>query len=266
MTLISSRENRLVKEYIGLRDNKSKRRETATFVIEGARLAKDAVQSGAEIETAFITEDARNHFTDICNMVDGKAVCVCEVTPAVAKALADTKSAQGVFCIVKNPIKPNKPDDFNPKGAYLALENIQDPGNLGTILRTSEAMGLDAVILSDGCVDVYSPKVVRASMGAVFRLDIINGAALTDILAKLRLAGIKTYAAVAGGKARDILKTDLSGGVAAVIGNEGAGLTKECADACDARITIHMKGRAESLNAAAAANIIIWEISKRREN
>lgn len=263
MALISSRENRLVKEYIGLRENKSRRKETEAFVIEGARLAKDAVLSNAEILTAFITEDARVHFADICKMIDGKADSVYEVTPAVAKSLADTKSAQGVFCIVKTCVKEN--GQLNPKGAYLALENIQDPGNLGTILRTSEAMGLDAVILSDGCVDVYSPKVVRASMGAVFRLNVVSEVFLPDELAKLRSKGIKTYAAVAGGEALNILKTDLSGGVAAVIGNEGSGLTQECIDACDSSITIHMRGRAESLNAAAAANIIIWEISKHRE-
>lgn len=263
-TIISSRENRLVKEYVGLRENKTKRRESGRFVIEGSRLAMDALLSGSKICTAFVTENARERYKDVCSALENARVGVYDVTDTVAHALADTQNTQGIFCTVEKRASAIELEKLDNGGAYLALENIQDPGNLGTIMRTAEAMGMDAIILSDGCTDVFSPKAVRASMGAIFRLPVISGVKMTDAINILRQKGIKTYAAVAGGDAQDILKSDLSGGIAAVIGNEGNGLTKECVSACDASITVHMRGRAESLNAAAAATVIIWEISKHR--
>lgn len=265
VTLISSRENRLVKEFIGLRDNKTKRKESGRFVVEGSRLTMDALLSGAPVAAAFVTQNARERYGEVCRALEDAKTAVYDITDSVAHSLSDTQNTQGVFCTVEKPDTFLQLKDLNFKGAYLALENIQDPGNLGTILRTAEAMGLDAVILSDGCTDVFSPKAVRASMGAVFRLPVVFGDNLPDTIGILRGMGIKTYAAVAGGKAADIRKADLSGGVAAVIGNEGNGLTQECIHACTESVTINMRGRAESLNAAAAATIIIWEIVKRRD-
>lgn len=183
------------------------------------------------------------------------------MTGTLAKQLADTGTTQGVFCIVEMPQNSFGVDTLNPEGKYLALEDIQDPGNLGTILRTAEAMGIDGVLLSAGCTDIYSPKVVRASMGAVFRLPFCAGVDMPKAAQELKSKGMKVYAAVAEG-GEDILSADLSGGVVAVIGNEGNGLTRECIDSCSARLTVRMRGRAESLNAAAAATVIIWEITK----
>lgn len=263
MTLISSRENKLVKDYIALRENKNKRRELRRFVIEGARLTQDALLSGTHILDAFVSTEARERYVDVCLALENAGIAVYDITSGIAHCLADTRNEQGIFCTVEiSDIA--EIDKFSAGGAYLALENIQDPGNLGTMLRTAEAMGLDGAILSEGCTDVYSPKVVRASMGAVFRLPVVVGAELPNVFALLRSRGVKAYAAVAGGEAKNILETDLSGGIVAVVGNEGNGLTQECLSACDEKVTVFMRGRAESLNAAAAATIIMWEITKNR--
>jgi RNA methyltransferase, TrmH family len=271
ITLITSRENRLVKEYTALRDQKSRRRETGRFVTEGARLATDALSSGVKIAAAFITAQAREKYEDCCLALERSGAPVYDVAPAVASLLSDTRSTQGIFCVVEMPrgnlLRGNLLHgnldirQIDPKGAYLALEDIQDPGNLGTMLRTAEAMGIGGVLLSEGCTDAFSPKAVRASMGAVFRLPFCAGVHMPDAAALLSSNGIKVYAAVADG-GDDILAADLCGGVAAVIGNEGNGLTRECINACSGRITVRMRGRAESLNAAAAATVIIWEMTK----
>lgn len=230
-------------------------------MVEGARLAYDAVLSGAVITDSFITAKAHEKYPDCCRSIEKTGRRVYEVSPAVAGVLSDTQNSQGIFCIVKKPPSDFELEQINTKGKYLALENIQDPGNLGTMLRTAEAMGIDGVLLSSGCVDVFSPKVVRASMGAVFRLSFFTGLDMPNTVSRLVSKGMKVYAAVADG-GEDILKTDFCGGVAAVIGNEGNGLTRECVNACTGKITINMRGRAESLNAAAAATVIIWEITK----
>lgn len=262
--LISSRENRIVKEYTGLRDQCRRRREAKKFVVEGARLANDALLSGANISAAFITGQAREKYGDCCTALEESGAPIFDVTPSVAGLLADTRSAQGIFCIVDMPENGLRFENINPQGAYLVLEDIQDPGNLGTMLRTAEAMGIDGVLLSAGCTDIYSPKVVRASMGAVFRLPFCADVDIIDSAELLKAKGIKVYAAVADGGG-DMLAADLDGGVAAVIGNEGNGLTPECVNACSGRITVRMRGRAESLNAAAAATVIIWEMTKHRD-
>lgn len=218
--------------------------------------------SGAKITAAFLTRQAREKYSGCCLAVEKSGAPVYDVTPAVADFLADTRSTQGIFCVAKMPRDGLEAEKVDPHGAYLALEDIQDPGNLGTILRTAEAMGIDGVLLSAGCTDVYSPKAVRASMGAVFRLPLCTGVGMPETVTLLRSKGMGVYAAVADG-GENILTAGLENGVVAVIGNEGSGLTEKCIEACSGRITIRMRGRAESLNAAAAAAVIIWEISKK---
>jgi RNA methyltransferase, TrmH family len=263
-TRISSRENKLVKEYTALRDRKVKRRDAGQFVIEGARLAADAIASGATLVSAFVTDEARAKYGDCCALLDQRGMPVYDVTDAVAATLCDTKTAQGIFCIVEMPTDRLSLKTVKKTGVYLLLEDIQDPGNLGTMLRTAEATGIDGVVLSAGCTDLYSPKVVRASMGALFRLPFIAGVSLPETIGAMRTAGIRVFAALAAG-GEDTLTADLSGGVAVVIGNEGNGLSPGCVAACSSAVTVRMRGRAESLNAAAAATILIWEMTRTRK-
>lgn len=221
------------------------------------------MRSGAHITAAYLAPDARERYPEACEALL-RADAVYEVAEGAARALADTQAPQGIFCVVERPDSAEL-RNLDAAGAYLVLEDIRDPGNLGTMLRTAEALALDAVVLSEGCADLFSPKVTRASMGAVFRLPAVTGADAPQALRQLGEHGVKTYAAVASGGALDIRAADLSGGVALAVGNEGNGLTEECVRACGARVTIPMRGRAESLNAASAAAILVWELARRRE-
>jgi len=262
MVLLSSRDNSLIKDYLKLSAQKSHRRRSGRCALEGLRLIRDALQSGVRIENAFFTHEALSKHAGLLPLFKKAGASVYEISEPLAAAISDTDTTQGLLCTAYIPQSSLSPDNTDTGGCYAALENIQDPGNLGAILRTAEALGFDGIFLSPACVDVYSPKVLRASMGAVFRLPICE-TPLPLALKKLGGAGIKTYAALSWG-GEDLLAQDLSGGVAVAIGNEGAGLTAECAAVCLKSVTIKMRGRAESFNAAAAAAIIMWETVKNR--
>ena len=149
-------------------------------------------------------------------------------------------------------------------GQYLALCGLQDPGNVGTIIRTAEAMGLTGLILAGSCPDIYSPKVLRSTMGSVFRLPIRVAGDEALLLQEARAAGVKSYAAALHRQACLLPGTGLGPGSLVLIGNEGNGLPDAVVQACDAPLMIQMPGRAESLNAAMAAGIIAWEMARAR--
>jgi TrmH family RNA methyltransferase len=259
--LISGRDNPAVREYTRLRDSAAFRRERGRYVIEGARLCADALGSGVPVETAFVTAGADVRHSGLVQALASSGARVCAVDGAAAARLADTGTPQGIFCtaVMRGG---SGIDAFDPAGRYVALERVQDPGNLGAVLRTAEALGFSGVILSGGCADIYSPKVLRGAMGAVFRIPFMLTGDLPGQLGLLTRCGIRTAAAVADRDAQSALTAGLGAGWAAVIGNEGAGLTQECVGACTARVTIPMPGRAQSLNAAAAAAILMWEMTR----
>lgn len=261
--LITSRDNNIIKDYIKLAQNKKYRYETKRFVIEGVRLVNDAVLSGVNIETAFFLETAIEKNIELYTLLTQKNVKVYTINAILSDKMADTQNTQGIFCIAFMLDKEIILDRIDVDGVYLSLENIQEPGNLGTMLRTADAFGWSGVILSQGCADIYSPKVVRAAMGAIFRISFIVTQDLVNTIKALNLKGMNSVAAVVDASANDILQTNFSGGIIVAIGNEGNGLTKEVIDACKNNVTIRMKGHAESLNAATAASVIMWEISKK---
>ena len=254
---ITSRENRIIKEYRRLSGDAKYRRQSGLFVTEGARLCADAVRSHIVIETALITARARVQYADSTAAVESAAAQLFEIPEALSDYLGDTETPQGVFCICRIPAFAELP---MKKGRYAALERIQDPGNLGTMIRTAEAFGLDGVLLSDGCCDPYSPKVLRSSMGGVFRLPPVVVGKFEEYLPSLHKKGIRSYACVVDSDATAVQKADFKDGSVCVIGNEGNGLLPETVAACSGRITIPMAGRAESLNASMAAGIVFWEM------
>ena len=136
------------------------------------------------------------------------------------------------------------------------IDSVQNPNNLGAVIRTAEALGIDGIIISGGC-DIYNPKALRASMGSVFRMPVTVAKSLPQKIEECKKLGIRTFASVVSGDA-----TDFSKGGICVIGNEGNGVSVETQNACDEKVTIVMKGRAESLNAAEASSIIMWEMTK----
>lgn len=256
---ITSRDNRMIKEYRRLLGDTKYRRETARFVIEGARLCEDAVRSNLSIEMAFVTDRAARQYGEIVNRIRVAADTVYDIPDSLADHLADTDAPQGIFCICRMPAAPSLPE---ATGYFAALEQIRDPGNLGTMIRTAEALGLRGIFLSDACCDPYSPKVLRASMGGVFRLPLWTIGTFAEQLPRLHEKGFLSFACVVDHDAAAVSQTSFRDGSICVIGNEGNGLLPETVAACTQRITIPMVGRAESINASMAAGIVFWEMMR----
>ncbi|XOQ44202.1 MAG: 23S rRNA (Uridine(2479)-2'-O)-methyltransferase [Clostridium sp.] len=259
--MIVSRSNETIKKAVRLSNSAQYRTECGLYFLEGARLCADAAYSGVVIQTLMYTEHAAEKYEQYLRPVMEKAQEIYLVGPQAAKALSCTKTPQGIFCICQMPHKTAKESNITAPGAYLALENLQDPANMGTILRTAEALGVSGIILGGSCCDIYSPKVLRASMGAVFRLPFFIVKDLPNFLSGLNRRGFVTAAAVPDSSAQPITTIHLRQCVM-VVGNEGNGLTQETRNACSTEVTIPMLGRAESLNASAAAAILIWEMMK----
>jgi TrmH family RNA methyltransferase len=257
MPIISSRDNPHIKAAVRLRDSAGDRTRALAagrgrrFFLEGFRLCADALASGFTPVQVFLTPAARERYDTV--LLEQAAAQVFEITGAVAEKLGDTRSPQGVFGVFE---RQETQMIWRPEGRYIALENVQDPGNLGAVARTAEALGLHGLLLCGGC-DIYHPKALRASMGALLRLPVTRA---DDLPAALRDSNLPCYAAVPDRDAKSILECDFARGGVIVIGSEAHGLSEEAIDACSHKITVPLPGRAESLNAAAAATILMWEM------
>lgn len=260
MLLISSKDNPNIKNAVKLKKSARYRRQSGSFIAEGLRVCVDAMLSGAQIETLFVTAKAlEKHGDKIQRLADHSAKCFT-LTPEVFELVSDTETPQGVLCVIKTLDKTLQFGKIENGGKYLALDNVQDPSNLGTILRSAEAFGVSGLILSSDCCDIYSPKVVRGSMGAVFRLPFMICNSIKEFIEEN--PQFDSYAAVVDSIADKITEISFCGSCVAVIGNEGNGIKEETLKACSHRFTIPMAGNAESLNASVAASIIIWEMIK----
>lgn len=255
--VISSRSNDRVKYINKLMSSSSLRRADLLFVLEGARLCSDAVRSGYEVAELYLTEKAGEKYADL--LTDTLEACnkVYIITEEVADKLSDTVSSQGVFALVR--IKHNSELSLKAGSKYVALEDIQNPQNLGAVARTAEAFGIAALIVSGGC-DIYNPKALRASMGSLMRIPVYQTENLGEVIAQAKARGLLTLSTVPDSSAEDITALDYSGGALCVIGNEGNGVSGEIQSLTDVRATIRMNGEAESLNASAAATIAMWEM------
>ena len=260
MEVLSSRNNETVKA-AALLKNADARREQGLFLLEGARLCHDAVRSGVQIEKAFITEAAMNKYAEECKSLQQCARKTFCITDSVADRLADTKNPQGVFCVCKTLDKTNNIDKIKYNGIYALTDEVQNPDNLGALARTAEALGADGLLLCGGC-DLYSPKAMRASMGSLLRLDVLVADDAVSLVRSLQEKGMRVFASVVDSDAAPVQDVQKGEGCVVVIGNEGNGVSEAVKKAADERITIPMAGRAESLNAAAAAAILLWEFLK----
>lgn len=258
MEVISSKTNEKIKYAVKLRDSASYRKAEKKFFIESARLVKDAALSGAEIEMLFVTEEANEKYSDYVKDILNSTEKAFIISKEIAEKLADTKSTQGVFAVIRMLDKFANISKIKYYGKYVALEEISNPSNFGAICRTAEAVGLDGIIIKGGC-DVYNPKVQRAAMGALFRLNVVAVDDLSELFSELKGNGMKIYGSVPDSSALKITDIDKNSGMVCVIGNEGNGISDEVKNA-STLVTIPMNGYAESLNAAAAATIIMWEM------
>ena len=256
--VITAKNNPKIKETKALLTSSKERKSSGLFVLEGVRLCYDALKSGCEIKSVFCTEACAEKYGDDISLLKGNCDNFYLVSNDVLKTISDTVTPQGVVCTVA--MKQNN-FEYEKGKKYIALDTVQNPDNLGAISRTAEAFGIDGLVICGGC-DIYNPKALRASMGALFRLPVKVCQSLENEIEACRKLGIGSFATVPDRDARDITKTDFSKGALCIIGNEGNGVSKEIISLCDERITIKMSGRAESLNAAAAASITMWELVK----
>lgn len=260
--LISSRDNPRVKLYIRLRDKKSARESDGLFVLEGARIVSDAINEKVPLEFAFVTDSAREKYPEtveaLCSILKDELHIV---TDEISAKLCGTVAPQGIFAVARRLDKTLPLDRIVYGGKYLVLNSLQDPGNIGTILRAADAVGISGVYLCNSC-DIYNPKLVRSTMGSLFRVSITDNLDYSAVIDMLHSADIPAFAAVVDKDAKSLRRFTFPKSCAVVIGNEGNGLSKEDADLCDDKITIKMSGTIESLNAASAATIFLWEMTK----
>ncbi len=254
---ISSKENSLIKLVCGLQKSAKERKENGLFVLEGLRICDDALQNGIQFDKLIVSKTAFEKLNkDIEKMASNATDCYL-LNDSLFKKISDTATPQGIIAVAKIPQKSDSKIDL--KGRYIALENLSDPSNLGAVSRTAEALGVSGIILSDNSCDPYSPKVLRASMGTLLRMPVII---LSDFASNISRLGLTVYSCVVDSTAEKITEQSFCDGCVLVIGNEANGITEQTKNNSDKLITIPMSGKAESLNAAIAASIAMWEMMK----
>lgn len=246
---ITSRQNPLAAHIRKLNASRSHRREREEFVCDGPKLLAEALRWGAELTT--VVWDMAGPAPD--RVPEG--VRMVRVPGELLSALSTTQTPQGVLFLCRTP-RLALPEAMEGR-RYLVLDGVQDPGNVGTVLRTADAFGADGLILLPGCADPFAPKTVRASMGACFRLPVWEADRET-LTAALERAGLPLYAAALGTDTGDVRQVDLRR-AAVVIGSEGRGVSPEVLALCGGTLKIPMRARCESLNAAVAAAVVLWE-------
>ncbi len=254
--IITSKDNPLIKLITSLQVSANARKEHNLFVLEGLRICDDAVTCGVVFERLIVSDTAYDKYNVFIENLSKSAKECYKIPDKLFTKISDTTSPQGIIAIAK---MPQNNTQIRKQGRYIALENINDPSNLGAISRTAEALGVSGMILSKGCVDPYSPKSLRASMGTLLRMPLI---VFDNFALDIKKSGLKSYACVVEGQATSITNVTFTDGTIIMIGNEANGLTEEAKTLADSKITIKMSGKSESLNASVAAAISIWEMMK----
>lgn len=256
--MITSTANQQVKQLIQLNRKGKLRDARDIFVVEGPKMFKEAPKD--RIEKAYVAKSLYE------KPGTQKALAGVEyevVEDAIFKTMCDTQTPQGILCLVRQYHYELSELLNRENPLFLVLENLQDPGNLGTIMRTAEGAGVTAVILSRGSVDMYNPKTIRSTMGSIYRVPFLYAEDLQQVLKLLKEKGVSSFAAHLDGK-ETYDHESYRGGTAFLIGNESNGLSSELAALADMYIRIPMEGSLESLNAAVAAAILMYEAYRQR--
>jgi TrmH family RNA methyltransferase len=256
--LQSATGNRTVKLFVNLNRSRTFREKNRAFAMEGGRLILDALSSGVRLRALLWTEKAREQYgREIPSAQMPQQTLL--ISDALAKEIADTETAQGIFAIAE--MLPEKAELPAHGTRNMLLHCVQDPSNLVAILRTAEALGTDGLYLFQ-CCDLYNPKTIRSSMGALFRLPLMRLTDMDAFFAHCRAVSLPTCAAVVDRNAELLGGYDFCRGAVVLIGNEGNGLPREISAACEKRLTIPMSPASNSLNAAMAAGLFLWEMAK----
>ncbi|NPV52036.1 MAG: RNA methyltransferase [Firmicutes bacterium] len=254
-------------QYIRKLYQKKYRDREGRFAIEGVRFIEEALASGARLHAAFFAPDLLESDRGrlLAERLRERPVDCFTVSRHVLDAVADVATTQGI-CAVAEKLEPRLDEVVTqPSPLIVVLHNLQDPGNVGTIIRTASAAGASGVILTGSTADEYNPKTLRATMGAIFNIPTVRVASLLELLQTLRSAGISTVAGDAGAKTM-YFNHDFRVPVAILVGNEGSGLRGDILNSVEEAVAIPMPGRAESLNVAVAASLLIYEALRQRMN
>ncbi len=255
---ISSKSNNKVSDMSALINDKKYRKASSKIVCEGSKMLEEALEY-AIIDTVFIDEDKEQTYTQLVEKCLMQDINVYSMPSYILEKLSETQTPQGIIFSCSRKIICKEYADCNN---ILILDTVQDPGNIGTILRTAEAFGIDKVILGTGCADISSGKVIRSTMGAIFRQDTESGD-LSDIITELKKQKFEIIGTALEADSTEFCNNDVLGKKAFIIGNEGKGICQNILALCDRKIILPMSGKAESLNASVAATIIMWEINKK---
>ena len=254
MQQISSVNNKTIKELAKL--NKKKYREdTGLYIIEGFHLIEEALKIDKKFQYLLGTDEALSKAKEMGVDIDSDKVIL--INKAIARHLSDTKNSQEIFMI----LKINQPKDFSFNyGKWVLLDDLADPGNVGTIIRTADAAGFDGVILSPESVDLYNPKTQRSMQGSQFHIELIKKD-LSKVITDFQDNGIPVYASMLDKTAKELPDFEKTPQLALVIGNEAHGVSEMISQMSDEKLYIPIKGQAESLNAAVAAGIMIYHFA-----
>ena len=257
MEIITSKNNPAVVAAAKLSDKKY-REKTQTFAFEGIKLFREAFSAGICFVRVFATEEAYEKYGEELSVLPDGILSV--VSDAVYEKLSFEHAPQGVFSVAQY-FSVQTSDDAS---FVILLDGVADPGNFGAVLRSAEAFGVDTVYMGKNGADFYNPKTVRACMGSLFRTDIKRSENIADEIKRLQRNGFRIFATALDKRSLDIRKVDFSGRIGFVIGNEGHGVSAEVLEACDSTVIIPMCEGPESLNAAVASSIVMWEAARNR--
>ena len=255
--MISSTSNAKVKNIMNLKKSAKARKKEKCFLVEGPRMFFEIPKD--RIEECYLTEEFEDKYAE-----ELKGWHYELISENVCKHLSDTKTPQGVIAVVRRTepsIEELLHKEKNP--CFFLLENLQDPGNLGTIVRTAEGAGVTGIIMNRETVDIYNPKTIRATMGSLYRMPFVYADDFCEAIGQAKAQGIRLYAAHLKGR-NNYDGEDYRQPSGFLIGNEGNGLTKEAADSATDYIRIPMGGQLESLNASVAAAVLMYEANRQR--
>ncbi len=274
MVYLTSVTNDRIKDIAKLMKSSKRRKERGVFIAEGLRLVSEVPADRLEElyieETFYEKQEAADGFDErlkaLMEAAEEKGMCF-KISDAVMNKLSDTETPQGILAVVKTEAADiesltGQEAADGEKPFIIVMDGLQDPGNMGTIIRTAEGAGVTGILISNDSVDPYSPKVVRSTMGAVFRMKICVSRDLAGDIGKLKEQGITVFGTHLSGK--EFYDEDFTGAAAFLIGNEGRGLKDEIAETADRLLRIPMKGNVESLNAGVSAAVVMYEVLRQR--
>ncbi|WP_374965675.1 TrmH family RNA methyltransferase [Lysinibacillus sp. RS5] len=254
MKKIESTQNSLVKYWKKLATTRKERERSGEFIVEGFHLVEEALKNKEQVLQLIVREGV-----DLPMLWPIDHVAIVEITAAVAKEFAETETSQGVFAVCKQPLLEQ--DVMVSWRKVLLIDAVQDPGNIGTMIRTADAAGLDAVILGKGCADLYNPKTLRSAQGSHFHIPVLRGD-LEEWIEQLQDNGVPVFGTALDEEAVVYSDIEHTGAFAIMMGNEGSGIQPQLLSMTDQNIIIPIFGQAESLNVAVATGIVLYGFVK----